>query len=147
MGEPSKRRTIPAALHQSGIYGRLARLKPLLSKRHMRASLGFAKRHLKDSDHEKQDSLVWYNQDWNHWPEYQASSLEETISTAWHHIYRGFFGEILLQSAPDLRLGLRITFQQDNKPEHTAKTMQEWLSYKSLNVLEWPSLSPGLNPI
>ena len=28
-----------------------------------------------------------------------------------------------------------------------AKTTQEWLRDKSLNVLEWPSQSPDLNPI
>ena len=53
MGEPSRRTTISAALHQSGLYGRVARRKPLLSKRHMTTSVEFAKRHLKDSDHEK----------------------------------------------------------------------------------------------
>ena len=58
MGEPSRRTTIFAVLHQSGLYGRVARRKPLLNKRHMTARLEFAKRHLKDSDHEKQDSLV-----------------------------------------------------------------------------------------
>ena len=60
-GEPSRRTTISAALHHSGLYGKVARRKPLLSKRHMTASLEFAKWHLKDSDHEKQDSLVWWN--------------------------------------------------------------------------------------
>ena len=35
MGEPSRRTTISAALHQSGLYGGVARRKPLLSKRHM----------------------------------------------------------------------------------------------------------------
>jgi transposase len=45
--EPSRRTTISAALHQSGLYGRVARWKPLLSKRHMPAHLEFAKRHLK----------------------------------------------------------------------------------------------------
>ena len=33
MGESSRRTTISAALHQSGLYGRVARRKPLLSKR------------------------------------------------------------------------------------------------------------------
>ena len=54
--------------------------------------------------------------------------------------------ENLLQSAQDLRLGLRVTFQQDNGPKHTAKTTQEWLRDKALNVREWTSQSPDLNP-
>ena len=58
MREPSRRTTISAVLHQSGLYGRVARRKPLLSKRHMTGCLEFAKRHLKDSHHEKQDSLI-----------------------------------------------------------------------------------------
>ena len=49
MGEPSSRTTIAAALHQSGLYGRVARPEPLLSKRHMTSRLEFSKRHLKDS--------------------------------------------------------------------------------------------------
>ena len=49
MGEPSRRTTISVALDQSGLYGRVARRKPFLSKRHMTAHNEFAKRHLKDS--------------------------------------------------------------------------------------------------
>jgi hypothetical protein len=51
--------------------------------------------------------------------------------------------ENLLQSIQDLRLRQRFTFQQDNDPKHTAKTMK-WLL--CLNVLEWPSQSPGFEP-
>ena len=49
MGEPCRRTTISTALHQPGLYSRVARRKLLLSKMHMTAHLEFAKRHLKDS--------------------------------------------------------------------------------------------------
>ncbi len=49
MGESCRMSTINAALHQSGLYGRVARRKPLLSARHMKACMEFAKKHLKDS--------------------------------------------------------------------------------------------------
>ncbi|KAG2462209.1 TC1A transposase, partial [Polypterus senegalus] len=56
--EPSRRTTISAAIHQSDLYGRVARRKPLLSKRHMAASLEFAKRHLKDS-RTMRNKILW----------------------------------------------------------------------------------------
>ena len=58
--------------------------------------------------------------------------------------YSGILDENLLQSTQDLRLGQRFTSQQDNHPKRTAKTTQEWLRDKSLNVLEWPSKNPDL---
>ena len=61
--------------------------------------------------------------------------------------YREILDENLLHSAQDLRVGQRFTFQLDNHPKHTAKTTQEWLPDKSLNVLEWRSQSLDLNPI
>jgi hypothetical protein len=47
--------------------------------------------------------------------------------------YREILNENLLLSTQDLRLGQRFTFQQDNNPNHTAKTTQEWLRDKSLS--------------
>jgi hypothetical protein len=52
-----------------------------------------------------------------------------------------------IPSARHLRLGRKFTFQQDNNSKHTAKATQKWLRDKSLNVLEWPTQSPDLNPI
>ncbi len=44
MGESCRKSTITAALHQSGLYGRVARRKPLLSARHMKARMEFDKK-------------------------------------------------------------------------------------------------------
>ncbi|KAI4874838.1 hypothetical protein NFI96_025970 [Prochilodus magdalenae] len=61
--------------------------------------------------------------------------------------YRDILEENLFQSALDLRLGRRVTFQQDNDPKHTAKITKEWLRNNSVTILDWPSQSPDLNPI
>uniref|UniRef100_A0AAZ3R7B7 Transposase n=1 Tax=Oncorhynchus tshawytscha TaxID=74940 RepID=A0AAZ3R7B7_ONCTS len=59
--------------------------------------------------------------------------------------YREILDENLLQSTHDLILGRRFTFQQNNDPKHTAKTTQESLRDKSLNVFEWPCGAPHPN--
>uniref|UniRef100_A0AAZ3SSX8 Tc1-like transposase DDE domain-containing protein n=1 Tax=Oncorhynchus tshawytscha TaxID=74940 RepID=A0AAZ3SSX8_ONCTS len=61
--------------------------------------------------------------------------------------YREILEGNLFQSTRDLRLGQRLTFQQDNDPKHTAKATLEWFKEKHLKVLEWPSQNPDLNPI
>ena len=51
------------------------------------------------------------------------------------------------QSAEKLGLGHQWTFPHDNNPKHTAKAVKNWLVDKNINVLQWPSQSPDLNPI
>ena len=60
MGEPARRTPLSAAHHQYGLYGRVARWKPL-SKRHMTAHLEFTKRHLKDSQNMR-NKVLWSNE-------------------------------------------------------------------------------------
>ncbi|KAK3572456.1 hypothetical protein QTP86_033106, partial [Hemibagrus guttatus] len=50
------------------------------------------------------------------------------------------------RSAEKLGLGHQWTFQHDNDPTHTAKVVKKWLADKNINVLQWPSQSPDLNP-
>ncbi|KAG2470135.1 TCB1 transposase, partial [Polypterus senegalus] len=201
-GSPlSTRTTISAAIHQSGLYSRVARWNPLLSKRHMEACLEFAKRHLKDSQ-TMRNKILWsdetkielsgVNARRHVWRKPgTAHHQANTIPTVKHGggsimlwgcfsaagtgrlvrikgkmtaaMYRDILVENLLQSALDLRLGRQLIFQQDtdpkqtakiskewlqdNDPKHTAKISKEWLQDNSVNVLEWPSQSPDLNPI
>ena len=62
-------------------------------------------------------------------------------------IHRKILKENLLQSAKDLRLWQRFTFQQGNNPKNTAKATLEWLQNKNVKVPEWPSQSSDLNPV
>ncbi|KAL0147737.1 hypothetical protein M9458_056976, partial [Cirrhinus mrigala] len=169
IGESCRKSTITAALHQSGLYGRVARRKPLLSARHMKARMQFAKKHLKDSKMVR-NKILWSDE-----TKIELFGLNSKRPNSeawwWQHLvlgcfsaagtgrlvaiegkmnaakYRDILDENLLQSARDLRLGQRFTFQQDNDPKHTAKIMKEWLHNNSVTVLEWPSRSPDLNPI
>ncbi len=45
------------------------------------------------------------------------------------------------------RLGHRAVFQHDNDPKHTSKTTTALLKKLRVKVMDWPSMSPDLNPI
>jgi len=53
--------------------------------------------------------------------------------------YRKILDHNLLESAMNLKLGRKFTFQQDNDLKHKAEATLEWLSNNKINVLEWPS--------
>ena len=61
MKETPRRITISVALHQSGLYGRVARQKPLLSKSHLTSRLESAKRNLNDSQTIR-NKILWFDE-------------------------------------------------------------------------------------
>ena len=77
MAEPLRRTTISAAPYQSGLYGRVAKRKPLLSKRYMIARLEFVKRHLTDSQ-TMRCKILWSDE----------TKIEVFGLNAKHHILR-----------------------------------------------------------
>ena len=44
-------------------------------------------------------------------------------------------------------LGRGAVFQHDNDPKHSAEATFAFLKKKRVKVLDWPSMSPDLNPI
>ena len=56
------------------------------------------------------------------------------------------FCEILQQSMIQ-KLGSREVFQHDNDHKHTSKTTIALLKRLRVKVMDWPSMSPDLNPI
>ena len=77
MREPTRRPPLSAALLPSARYGRVARRKPLLSKRHMTAHLELVKRHLKDSQNMR-NKILWTDE----------TKIELFGLNAKHHIWR-----------------------------------------------------------
>lgn len=43
--------------------------------------------------------------------------------------------------------GKNWIFQQDNSKIHTSGLVEDWFCKKGIEVLDWPSSSPNLNPI
>ncbi|KAK3538551.1 hypothetical protein QTP86_006715 [Hemibagrus guttatus] len=62
-------------------------------------------------------------------------------------VYQKILKENVRPSVCDLKLKRTWVLQQDNDPKHTSKSTSEWLKKNKMKTLEWPSQSPGLNPI
>ena len=43
--------------------------------------------------------------------------------------------------------GQNYIFQQDNASIHTAKRTKTWFNEQKIEVMDWPAVSPDLNPI
>ena len=60
--------------------------------------------------------------------------------------YTDIPSEYLQPEAPLIAMGDAI-FMHDNAPIHRSDFTKTWLSANGIDVMEWPPLSPDLNPI
>ncbi len=58
LGDTVHTATIARVLHKTGLYGRVAKRKPLLKKTHIESRLEFARRHVGDSE-TKWKKILW----------------------------------------------------------------------------------------
>uniref|UniRef100_A0AAZ3SR95 Uncharacterized protein n=1 Tax=Oncorhynchus tshawytscha TaxID=74940 RepID=A0AAZ3SR95_ONCTS len=124
MGEPSRRTTISAALHQSGHYGRLAILYKILWS------------------NETKVELFGLNAKCHIWRK------PGTIPTVKHGGGRYMEPSTERNLMKNCSRSLRTSDWGESSPSNRTMTLStQWLRGKSLNILEWPSPSLGLNSI
>ncbi len=70
--------------------------------------------------------------------------LKSTVNAA---IYQEILEHVMLLSADKLYGDADFIFQQDLAPAHTAKGTKSWFNDHGVGVLDWPAISPDLNPI
>lgn len=63
------------------------------------------------------------------------------------YVYKTILTKNLRASAIKLGLEEDFIFQQDNDPKHTSQYVSDYFVKKDINLLDWPSQSPDLNPI
>ena len=176
-GHKVSKSTIRRHLHTNRLFGRVARRKPLLRATNKFKHLEFAKCHwnydwnrvlwsdetkieLFGNVHVCQKRFTYTIKVvhcWYFWPSlaplwgcFAASgpgALVKINGIMNSTKYQDILAKNLVASARKLRLGHRWTFQQDNDPKHTSKSTQKWFRENKINVLQWPSQSPDLNPI
>ncbi len=93
-----------------------------------------------------------WNQNRTSWFKWEAIIIGEkkvVVVVSWLRPVLLHLGQDSLPLLMGQWMNLKRTWvlQQDNNPKHTSHSTKEWLKKNKINVLEWLSQSPNLNPI
>ncbi|KAK3550884.1 hypothetical protein QTP70_007512 [Hemibagrus guttatus] len=138
-GEPFRRTTISAALHQSGLN--VIEILTTLGSRGACAYLSFP---VSSEDVRLPVILPECLNRSSYYGPGRLAVINGTMNSA---VYQKILKENVRPSVCDLKLKRTWVLQQDNDPKHTSKSTSEWLKKNKMKTLEWPSQSPDLNPI
>ena len=158
-GQPVSAKTIRRTLHQIAVHGCHPWRKPPLKTIHKKARKQFAedmstkhmdyRNHVLSSD-EMKIYLFAYSQAWR-W-ECHGMGLHGCcrcwrVTFQWgkHELQHVLWNNAV--DPPFQKLGCGAVFQHDNDPKHTSKTTTALLKRLKVKVMDWPIMSPDLNPI
>ena len=172
--------TVRRCLRECGLFGRVARRKPLLSAKNRRKRFLFAKQHLHWTFNDWKKVIfsdesrfqLFYSNGRTYVRRRRGEEFSEkcVIPTVKHgggsvmvwgcfaagvgglarittsmnsEIYQGTLQQHLLP----MMAQSPFILQQDNAKPHTSRSTRRWFADQGIEVLEWPSQSPDLNPI
>ena len=72
--------------------------------------------------------------------------LHQIEGTMDRFMYKDILENLMTPYADEV-MPLNHYFQHDNDPKHASKVVKDWLKAEKINVIEWPSQSPDMNPI
>ena len=62
-------------------------------------------------------------------------------------MYKEILNKNLFESVNNMEIEEEYIFQQDNDSKHISRVVKDFLLEKEVNILQWPTNSPDLNPI
>ncbi|CAI2347895.1 unnamed protein product [Caenorhabditis sp. 36 PRJEB53466] len=133
--------TVKRRLNAAGIMGRRPVKKPLISEKNRSARVKYdPKYQLPIVKHGGGSCMVWGAFSGN-----GIGPIHRVKGIMDKNVYKDILQDKML---PPLRaMGRGSVYQQDNDPKHTSLFVKDWFKSRRVNVMEWPSQSPDLNPI
>uniref|UniRef100_A0A8R1ET46 DDE_3 domain-containing protein n=3 Tax=Caenorhabditis japonica TaxID=281687 RepID=A0A8R1ET46_CAEJA len=125
------RRTIRRRLQVAGLHGRRPVKKPLICSS-VPMSGGITWR--------------WICDVWGCFSDPSMGQLKRIVGTMDRYVYEDIL-ENTMRPWAKANLSRPWVFQQDNDPKHTSSHVANWFRRRRVDLLEWPSQSPDLNPI
>uniref|UniRef100_A0A2Q4THU9 Tc1-like transposase DDE domain-containing protein n=1 Tax=Caenorhabditis japonica TaxID=281687 RepID=A0A2Q4THU9_CAEJA len=148
------RKTIRRRLQVAGLHGQRPVKKPFVSLKNRNARVEWAKQHLSWGPREYapryQCPTVKHGGGsvmvWGCFSDTSMGPLNRIVGTMDRYVYEDIL-ENTMRPWARANLSRPWVFQQDNYPKHTSGHVANWFRRRRVDLLEWPSQSPDLNPI